>query len=181
MDSEKLCDEVLVAIRRIVRAIDLQSRELVKRTGLTGPQNLVLKELIKLKEATVTQLAGRINLSQATVTDILNRLEKKGLIKRYRSDADKRCVWVKVTESARNLLKSSPPLLQEKFVENFLSLKDWEQYQLLAALQQIAYMMDAKNIDASPVLSSGPITSGAGVEDIQLNPPDSKSYRNFAS
>lgn len=181
MDSEKLCDEVLVAIRRIVRAIDLQSRELVKRTGLTGPQNLVLKELNKLKEATVTQLAGRINLSQATVTDILNRLEKKGFITRYRSDADKRCVLIRVTDSACDLLKSSPLLLQEKFVENFLSLKDWEQYQLLAALQQVAFMMDAKNIDASPVLSSGPITSGSGIEEITVNPSDPEPHLNFAS
>lgn len=181
MDSEKLCDEVLVAIRRIVRAIDLQSRELVKRSGLTGPQSLLLKELIKLKESTVTQLADRINLSQATVTDILNRLEKKGLIERYRSDTDKRCICICVTDTARTLMKSSPPLLQEKFVENFLSLKDWEQYQLLAALQQIAFMMDAKNIDASPVLSSGPITAGVGIDEITTNPSDSESNLNFAS
>lgn len=181
MDSEKLCDEVIMAIRRIVRAIDLQSRDLVRRSGLTGPQILLLKELIALKESTVTQLAGRINLSQATVTDILNRLEKKGLVERYRSDVDKRCVCICVTDAARDLMKSSPPLLQEKFVENFLSLKDWEQYQLLAALQQIAFMMDAKNIDASPVLSSGPITANGGIDVISPNPSDSESGLDFAS
>ena len=181
MDSENLCDEVLMAIRRIVRAIDLQSRELVRRSGLTGPQHLVLRELINLKESTVTQLAERINLSQATVTDILNRLEKRELIKRYRSDADKRYVCIRVTEAARDLMKSSPPLLQEKFVENFLSLKDWEQLHLLAALQQVAFMMDARNIDASPVLSSGPITANAGIDGIATHPLSSKSDSRFAS
>ncbi|HSL18147.1 MAG TPA: MarR family transcriptional regulator, partial [Methylomirabilota bacterium] len=60
--------QVLAALRRIIRAIDLHSRSLVQRYGLTGPQLVVLKELIDRPPQSVSALAGAVNLSQATVT-----------------------------------------------------------------------------------------------------------------
>jgi DNA-binding MarR family transcriptional regulator len=161
MNHASLSEEVLTALRRIVRAIDLHSRQLVRRTGLTGPQTLLLKALVERGECTVTELADRMNLSQATVTDILNRLERRGLLRRERSIRDRRCVRVLPTAKARKLIESSPPLLQDTFLAGFQALQDWEQMQLLASLQRIADMMHARGLDASPLLSSGPITADA--------------------
>ncbi len=174
MNSKSLCDDVLVSIRRIMRAIDLQSRQLVRSTGLTGPQLLLLKELIQAGDSTVTSLAERVSLSQATVTDILKRLESRKLITRTRLQTDKRCVEVSVTNLAKELVEQSPPLLQEKFVEQFTNLKSWEQHQLLSSLKQVAYMMDAKDIDASPVLSTGSILMSAASGEIKPVPPDNE-------
>lgn len=172
-EPEAPCDDVLVSLRRIMRAIDLQSRKLVRSTGLTGPQLLILKELIRETKSTVTSLADRISLSQATVTDILKRLESRKLITRVRSKIDKRCVEVSVTKLARELVDQAPPLLQEKFIERFTNLKSWEQFQLLASLGCIADMMDAKNIDASPVLSLAPMLTISTFDEIKPVPPDS--------
>ena len=85
-----ICDEVLIAIRRVVRAIDLHSRSLVNSHGLTGPQALILKEIHKAGEISAGEIARQVTLSQATVTDIVNRLEKKGLVKKIRSPGDRR-------------------------------------------------------------------------------------------
>ncbi|MEJ2322779.1 MAG: hypothetical protein P8Z31_10755 [Gammaproteobacteria bacterium] len=49
------------------------------------------------------------------------------------------------------------PLLQERFARCFAALEEWEQRLLLASLQCIAPMMDAGDIDAAPVLSSGSV------------------------
>jgi DNA-binding MarR family transcriptional regulator len=171
-ENKVLCDDVLVALRRIMRAIDLQSRKLVRSTGLTGPQLLILKELMQENNSTVTRLAERISLSQATVTDILKRLESRKLITRNRSKKDKRCVEVALTDLARELVEQAPPLLQEKFVERFTGLKTWEKSQLLASLGCIADMMDAKDIDASPVLSLAPILTISVSDEIKPVPPD---------
>jgi hypothetical protein len=48
-------------------------------------------------------------------------------------------------------------LLQDRFASRFEELEDWEQSQLLASLQRIAAMMDAGELDAAPVLSSGSV------------------------
>jgi hypothetical protein len=69
------------------------------------------------------------------------------------------------------LVKQSLPLLQERFEKRLGDLKDWEKMQLLSSLQRIAEMMNAEDIDASPVLASGSIT--ASVETIE-KPIDEK-------
>lgn len=150
-------DEILAALRRIIRAIDLRSKELVRSHGLTGPQALLLKEATASGPLSVGDLAKRATLSQATVTDILARLEKRGLVTRRKSRQDRRRVVVSVTAQGQELARTAPPLLQERFVERLAKLQYWEQTQILSSLQRVAAMMDAEQIDAAPVLISGAI------------------------
>lgn len=153
----ELSDEILRSLRRIVRAIDLHSRVLAQSHGLTGPQALILKELTRLEDATVGQLAQQVSLSPATVTDILGRLESRGFVTRTRSEQDKRRVLVKPTAAALEALQSGPSLLQENFVAELETLEEWEQTLILSSLQRIASMMAAEEIPAAPVLSGGPL------------------------
>lgn len=162
-------DQVIVALRRVIRAVDLHSRALVASHGLTGPQALILKALQK-GSLPAGELATQISLSQGTVTDILIRLEKRGLISRNRDTEDRRRVLVEATGAALTLLEQSPPLLQESFAERFGNLQDWEQTQLLASLQRIAAMMDAEDIDAAPVLSSGSVRATTQAVEEVLEP-----------
>lgn len=149
-------DLVLSALRRVIRAVDLHSRQLVQSHGLTGPQALILKALGE-GSLSAGALAEQVNLSQGTVTDIVNRLEQRGLLVRLRSDSDRRRVMVELTQAGRDCLASSPPLLQDRFASRFRELDEWEQSMLLASLQRIAAMMDAGELDAAPVLSSGSV------------------------
>ncbi len=151
------CDEVLVALRRVIRAVDLHSRALVRSHGLTAPQALVMKEIVAAGELPVGEVAQRVHLSHATITDIVNRLERRGLVARSRSETDRRRVLVRGTPEAAETLKRAPPLLQDAFAARFVKLADWEQTQLLASLQRIAALMDAERIDAAPVLTAGSV------------------------
>lgn len=151
------CHDVLLALRRITRAIDLHSRSLIQKHGLTGPQLVILHTLSNMGEVSISGLAKAISLGQATVTGILARLEVKGLIFRRRSDTDKRVVLVGTTTSCSRLLESAPPLLQESFLEQFTRLQDWERSLLLSSLQRVVAMMEASSLDATPILTIGPI------------------------
>jgi DNA-binding MarR family transcriptional regulator len=155
----------MAALRRIIRAIDLHSKMLVQRYGLTGPQLVVLKELAETSPRTVSELARAVNLSQATVTGILDRLERKGMISRRRSTEDKRKVLVEPTAGAVAALAGGPPLLQEHFTRSFGDLADWEQSQILSSLQRIVALMEASDVEAGPILTSGPLD--ASPEDIE--------------
>lgn len=161
--SDTVCDAVLIALRRIVRSIDLHSKQLVHDYGITGPQALVLKFLINREPLPVGELARGVRLSQATVTDILDRLARRGLIERVRSETDKRCVLVTSTDTGKEVA-SQAPLLQEHFVEEFKMLEDWEQTLILSSLQRAAAMMDAQTIDAAPVLETQAIDGRAGMD-----------------
>jgi len=147
-------EEVLIALRRIIRAIDLQSKSLMQRSGLTGPQLLLLQAVARMGEETAGNLAKEISLSQGTVTSILDRLERRGLIRRVRGDSDKRKVFVSLSDHGREVLALSPTLLQEHFIRSFQGLKEWEQSLVVSTLQRVAEMMQAQDLDAAPMLAT---------------------------
>lgn len=146
--------DVLITLRRIIRAIDMRSRSLMQQAGLTGPQLLVLQALGRHSQMSAGELAKEVNLSQGTLTSILDRLEKRNLILRLRSESDRRKVHVSLTADGEAQLAAAPTLLQERFIERFQQLKEWEQTQILASLQRLAEMMDAQDLDAAPVLDT---------------------------
>jgi DNA-binding MarR family transcriptional regulator len=152
---DDLQDKVLVALRRIIRANSLYSRRLGRDTGLSTPQLVVIRCVADRGTPTVTEIARHVSLSQATVTTILNRLEAKGLVRRVRSTADKRRVNINLTDPGRELLVAAPQPLQDSFTDRFSALDDWEQHMIVAALERVATMMDAADLDAAPLLVPG--------------------------
>jgi DNA-binding MarR family transcriptional regulator len=152
-----VAEAVMQALRRISRAIELHSHSLASRYGLTVPQLAVLKELGAGGGRSIGELTRAVHLSQATVTGILDRLQRRGLIERRRGEADKRKVHVWLTETGRQALEQSPPLLHENFLEAFSRLPEWQQTQILSSLQRIVAMMEAERIEAAPMLTPGPM------------------------
>ncbi len=153
----KKYDELFISLRRVIRAIDLYSKKLSKETGLTSPQLIVLQEIAAGKGIMVKQIAENINLSSATVTSILDRLESRGLVTRERSTADKRKVDLFLTDRGNEVLSSAPKPLQDHFINRFEGLDEWEQTQMVATMQRLAKMMDAEELDAAPLLEVGTI------------------------
>ena len=153
-------ESVLVALRRVIRATDLHSKNLSKTTGLTAPQLLLLQIIDNRGDMTIGELATGMSLSQATVTTIIDRLEKRSLLYRQRSTQDKRKVFVRLTAQGEKALVGAPTPLQESFVRQFSNLDEWEQTMIISALQRVAQMMDAQHIDASPVLDVGALDRG---------------------
>ena len=158
--------DVLVSLRRIIRAIDLHSRSLIQRVGLTGPQLIILEELKERGECSISELSNAISLSMATVTGILSRLESRNLIERRRDGTDRRKVLVKTTPASEEVLGNAPPPLQEAFISEFDKLEDWEQTLLISSLQRIVTMMEATKIDATPMLVTGAIDDATDPADV---------------
>jgi len=144
--SHTISEKVIITLRQIIRAIDIQSKYLYKCYGLSGPQFIILRELSSVPEISIGHLAKEISLSQATVTDILDRLENKEFISRKRSNYDKRRVFIKITEKGKIAIGKKLSLLNEDFTQKFNQLEDWEQNLILSSIQRIASMMEAKKI-----------------------------------
>jgi DNA-binding MarR family transcriptional regulator len=154
-------DQIVASIRRIIRAIDLQSRRLQDQHKLTGPQLATLRGAQKLGEVSISTLARAVHLSQPTVSGILNRLERRELVVRKRSAGDRRSVVIGVTEEGLRVLDEAPSLLQDRFRAELARLEDWERHWMLSALERIASMMDAEGIDAAAILEVGPVSQPA--------------------
>jgi len=141
--------QIVVALRRIIRAVDQHSRKLSESFGLTGPQLLVLQELVTSGAVSTGELARRVHLAQGTTSEILDRLEEHGYVARTRSHIDKRKVDCTATPKGAELVARKPSLLQESFLRNLSHLADWERAMLLAALQRVAELMQEKETSPS--------------------------------
>ena len=153
MDSRS--NTALVALRRILRVTEMNARTLAAQSELTASQLLVLQHVAQAGQALPSAIARAIELKQATVTVLVNKLEEAGLATRRRDTEDRRRVWVELTSAGREVLDRSPDLLQNRFERSFERLADWEQAMIVATLERIASMLDAEDIDASPILDVG--------------------------
>ena len=171
---DSVTELVVLALRRIIRAIDVHSRFLVTHHGLTGPQLAVLKALSRQDGVSTCELARVVHLSQETVSGILTRLERQALIRRGRSDRDRRRVMVWLTRGGIDLVAHGPPSLREGFTAEFSKLAGWEQTQILSSLQRVVAMMEGPQ--ARPTLAAERI--GAPPErtmaPLGRNPPSSE-------
>jgi len=167
-------ESILLSVRKIMRAIDMHSSFLARQYGLTSPQLICMKRLSEEKEMTPGGLAKAVHLSHATVTGIIGRLEKKGLLQRTRSTADGRSYLIRLTDSGLSMVQSSPSMLQDQFMHELSKLANWEKTMILSSLQRITSILDVESIEAAPVLTTGPIE--APVETInELLSADNKN------
>ncbi len=150
-------EAVLTNLRRIARTIDLRSRDLMRRHGLTVPQLVVLREIRRRGAVTGSALARDVSLSQATVTGILQRLEGRQLVAGRRSESDRRRRTLCLTEQGEQLVAAAPEPLQSRFSERLGRLASWEQSMILAALERLVELMEAERLDASPYLATGAV------------------------
>ena len=153
-NNKDLSEEILITLRKIARAMSIYSKSLDKHYGLTSPQLLILHELFQTDQIAIGEIARKISLSQATVTDIIDRLETKGLVLRTKNSLDRRQVLIKISPNGKNIVNKKPSLLQEEFLIEFNKLQKWEQHLLLSSVEKIASMMKTKSYLKNSVKTS---------------------------
>jgi len=154
---EPRTEAALRAIRRLLRASEISEKQLAAATGLTPSQLVVLQQVSRLGETTAGAIATAVQFSQATVTNLVDRLEERGLVVRSRREQDRRQVWVAITETGRKALLSAPDIIQDRFRDRFERLEDWEQAMIVAMLERLTGLLNADGIDAAPVIDAGAI------------------------
>nr|WP_261343168.1 MarR family transcriptional regulator [Rubinisphaera italica] len=123
---------------------------------MSVPQMLCLKaisEFTEGTEVTVVMVAKSVQLSAPTVSRILDKMEKSGFIVRERKSKDRRRLCVSLTKSGWQRIGNLPTPLHEQFLKRLEILDPIECLGLLKALERIVELMDAEDLDASPLLT----------------------------
>lgn len=144
-------DAALEALRRILRASEHLERELAQEAGLTPAKLRLLRILAGQddRQATPSLLAARMGISQASVTALLDQLDRMGLTERRRSLGDRRQMHVILTEAGTEALRVLPDGLRVQVAAGFGGMQDWEQAMLVAGLERMAAVLDASRGDAA--------------------------------
>jgi MarR family transcriptional regulator, organic hydroperoxide resistance regulator len=143
---KRIPDALKAQVDRIAEAIIYlytESRRLTKeaaaRVGLTGPQLSVVKMLDELGDMSLSALSDKIRAQNSTVTGIVDRMEREGLVDRKRSVDDRRVVHIRLTEKGARLARSltfEPFEIFRHALENALTQQ--ELLQLLTLLDKLA-------------------------------------------
>ncbi|MFN7111196.1 MAG: MarR family winged helix-turn-helix transcriptional regulator [Brevundimonas sp.] len=146
--AEDLSTSLLRSVRRIAQAIDVRSREIARLTGLTLPQLLVLQSIRAMGEVSTSAISRDVSMSAPTVVAVLDKLEAKGMVVRYRSSIDRRVVHTRLTESGRQALAASPGLMGQDFTTRFEGLSRADRETMTAAAHRLATMMSVRSAAA---------------------------------
>lgn len=149
--------EILVSIRKIVRAINLESKKVLREYGVSIPQILCLSFLDAMpdKQATLKEIAVHLQLSSSTVSGLIDRIERKGYVARLPKRGDRRTTLITLTSSGEKVLRNTPPLLQDRLTRHLNDIPAQEISLLTSALDRIIGLLGIESVEASPILATG--------------------------
>jgi len=84
-----------------------RSKWMSRRFGVTGPQRLALRVIGREPDVSAGRLAGILKVHPSTLTGILQRVERRGLLFRRVDPRDRRRVRLELTPSGRAVTASS--------------------------------------------------------------------------
>ena len=132
--------EILISIRKISRVVNLESKRLEKEHGISIPQLLALSFLRDQEHYQSSHKAIKdfLKLNASTVTGIIARLEKKGMVAKLPRLNDKRVSLITLTAKGAKLLDATPdPLLHHQISQKLQSLSAEQMTQIANAFVAI--------------------------------------------
>lgn len=148
--------EIIIKIRRIVRSINLESKKIQKDHGVSIPQVLCLEFLKNSPnyQATQKSIRDHLKLNSSTVTGIIGRLEKKGMLARLPKSGDRRVTTITLTSIGDEALRQTPDLLQQRLAVKLKKVSNEEILKINNALDVLVDMLEIEDIEASPLLTA---------------------------
>ena len=142
MDETSNGLKVLRVLKRVKHSIKHNVMQQFKEMQLTAPQGMVIGILGHYGRMKVSDLSEKLGLSNSTVSGIVDRLEKQGLVERIRSGEDRRVVYVSMTA---NFSKTAQEHFGEveRMLENIMSKATPEELDIiLSGLETLEKLMD---------------------------------------
>lgn len=139
--------DIVNGLRRIVRAVELYSQEVFKTFGLTGPQLWALKTLRREGTLTTSALAEALAVQPSTLSILVDRLEKRGLVRRLKTRPDRRFVEIALTPKGRELAARAPEAAQGRLLHGLGRLSTADQAAIRNSVDHLVAMMEATNVE----------------------------------
>ncbi len=147
--------DILIKLRRIVRSVNLESKRVEKEQGVSIPQLLCLQFLAEQEDyrTNAAKLKAFLNLNASTISGILRRLEKKGLVAKLPKASDKRVTLISLTANGMELIESAPITFQQKLSKKLQALPPEKLQTIIDGIDILTSIMEVDEIDASPIIT----------------------------
>jgi DNA-binding MarR family transcriptional regulator len=143
--DRRLAIAVLGQFRLIFRSAKKHFQWVQDRIGVSGAQLWVLAEVHRRPGIRVTELARAMGLHQSTASNLIDPLEKRGLVQRDRSSQDQRVVHLSLTRSGRDVVARAPLPLEGVLPDALSSLGRADLIDLQQRLEKLAKLMKVRD------------------------------------
>ena len=138
---------IIFSIRRLLQAKEMYTKELNKKYQVSSSQLNCILALYDYGPMPPSQIARHIMVNSSTVTGIIDRLEKKGLVERWRISPDRRVITIQLTEAGTKLAENAPPPIQQRVLDGLKNLPPEEIEKVVKSLNMLTDMLDVQRLN----------------------------------
>jgi DNA-binding MarR family transcriptional regulator len=139
--------KIMYLIRKLIQAGELYSKELDRNFQVSVPQLLCLLNLHENGSLTPSQIAKNTMVGTSTMTGIIDRLEKKGLVTRVRNSPDRRTITISLTEAGKKLARRAPPPIRQEIIDGLERLPKDEIERIIHGLEMFVKLIDTQELE----------------------------------
>lgn len=139
---------IVQGLRRIVKALHSYSQDVYRTYGLTAPQLWALKTLEREGPLPAGRLAEALAVHQSSISILVDRLERRGLVRRVRASDDRRFVRIALTKRGTALSRGAPEPAQGRLLHGLRAMSPLRVRHLRAAVDRLVEAMEAGDVKA---------------------------------
>ena len=139
---------IVQGLRRIVKALQAYSQDVRSGYGLTGPQLWALKTLQRNDRMPVGRLADALVVNQSSVSTLVDRLVRRGLVRRIRGRTDRRFVEIALTPRGRALAADATEAAQGRLLHALEAMRAPGVRRIRRAVDELVRAMEAMDLNA---------------------------------
>jgi MarR family transcriptional regulator, organic hydroperoxide resistance regulator len=139
---------IVQGLRRIVKALHAYSQDVRTAYGLTGPQLWALKMLQQSGPLSTGRLAAALAVHQSSVSILVDRLDKRGLVRRVRGETDHRVVRLELTRRGAALAADAPEAAQGRLLHALEAMPPRQVGKIRHAVDRLVDAMEATDVKA---------------------------------
>lgn len=126
------------AVLHAAHALEDKVEEALGRAGLSTPKYSVLNALVETGEAlSLSDLAARLSCVRSNMTQLVDRLESDGLVKRVSDPHDRRAVKAAITDEGRSRCEAGSLELEKVHQEFASSVSEQDRHALVRLLSAV--------------------------------------------
>lgn len=137
LSMEVFSDRVTELLPQLARGMARHENNYLTKGVITPPQVWVLRQLTRQTECSMRELADFMKMGLSSVTGMVDRLVRQGLVNRRRTEQDRRVVFVDITAKGRKILKEILEQHHRTILDLFESLTAEERLTYLCILEKL--------------------------------------------
>ncbi|GGB58827.1 MarR family transcriptional regulator [Lentibacillus populi] len=135
--GENLSLKTFVVLMKSAKSVEDRIKQDIKRYGVSTTEFTILEALYHKGNLTVQQICDAVLINSGSITYVIDKLQKKGLLKRSPSKSDRRVVHVQITDQGKQLMNRIFPKHQAVIEEVFKDVSPEEKQTVIDVLKKV--------------------------------------------